>query len=250
MRQVCSDVLTAVRKTHVLAADFEILTLHAVRLDIEMRPSSVFVGATAVYFCLICLLSLASSQIAGCDTLNCEQESDNADPQCPLASDGIGTTTFQSNLTADGPLSWTIVGNTDDLTNPGAPKGAERLTKSFHLGTPPSLLLQHADFHGCSLLYYKITSALQTVPRFDDFANFGCDTVLGGQCAQDLLAQARQALTDRLSTDLSPEDGVCTSVQLALQNTKVPNSCNLPFGKTSWGSIGVSGKLLLVLPTI
>lgn len=193
--------------------------------------------------CLVCLSSLASSQILGCDTLDCGHESDDADPQCPLPGDGVGTTTFQSNLTAYGPLSWTVVGNTDDLINPGAPKGAERLTKSFYLGTPSSILLQNADFHGCSLLYYNITAALQTVPGFDDFANFGCDTVLGRQCAQDLLEQARQALTDRLSADPSPEDGVCTPVQLALQNRRMPDSCNLPFGRTSWGSIDVSGKL-------
>ncbi len=203
-----------------------------------MRSSSIFIGSTTSFLCLAVLCSPAASQIAGCDNLDCEQDSDNK--SCPLAGDGVGTITFQSNVTVKGPLTWSIVGNTDRFTTQEAPKHAKRIMKSFYLGTPPTLLLQDADFRGCSLVFSHITSALQTVPGYDDFPNFGCDTVLGSQCATDVLEQARQGLSDGLSAT-SIGTFTCESVGKMLTGS-LPDSCHLPFGRSSWGPISVAGE--------
>lgn len=215
-------------------------SLFPIQNRFRMRCSLLSVGITATFFCLAGLCSIAASQIVGCDSLKCERESDTSD--CPLAEDGVGTTTFQSNVTTDGPLSWSVVGNTDRFTTQRASQGAKRIMKSFYLGTPSTLLVQNADFRGCSLVFFNISAALQTVPGYVDFPNFGCDTVLGSQCATDLLEQARQELNSKLSAS-SLEYSVCDTIGEILTET-LPDSCRLPFGRTSWGPINVAGTCL------
>ena len=205
-----------------------------------MRTSSLFLGSTAGLLCLAALCSLAIAQIVGCDSLDCAQgSSDDNTLTCPLSSDGVGTTIFQSNVTTDGPLTWSLIGDTDRFTTQQAPKNAKRIIKSFFFGTPSSLLLQDPDFHGCSFMFFNITSALQTVPGYSDFPHFGCDTVLGEQCANDLQQQARQELTDRVAAN--GPDPFCDNIRKVLQ-ASMPDSCRLPFGRTSWGNINEAGK--------
>ena len=192
-------------------------------------------------FCLIALASVASSGIVGCDTLDCRLENDKNHENCPFAGDGVGTTVLQSNITADGPLTWSIVGNTDRYTMQQASKSDRRLMKYLYLGTPHSFQIQNADYHACTVTLFNITAALQVVPGYDDFPNFSCDTVLGGQCAKDLLAQARGRLDEALLPGGSSEYP-CKTVADALMAESLPLSCNLPFGETSWGYIGTDGE--------
>ena len=153
----------------------------------------------------------------------------------------MGATSFESNVTTDAPLTWTVVGNSDRFTTEQAPRGAKRIMKNFYLGTPSSLRVQDGNFHGCSLLFFNITSALQTVPGFSDFPNFSCDTVLGNQCVTDLLSQARSQLDDRLASASPTEPADCRQIGKTLSDS-LPDSCRLPFGRTSWGPINVIGK--------
>jgi hypothetical protein len=160
----------------------------------------------------------------------------------------VGAISFDSNVTTDGPLTWTIVGNTDRFSAPPDPKGSKRKWKSFYLGTPQSLLLENANFHGCSLAFFNISSALQVVPGYSDFTNFGCDTVLGNQCATDVLAQAQEELTNRLAAISSTDRDVCGLVEDAIRSRGVPGSCNLPFGRNTWGLINPAGTLTAIFP--
>ena len=214
-----------------------------VSLTTKMKMFGASANVGTILCSLIALASVVASRIVGCDTLDCRLEDDENKNNCPLSDDGVGTTTFQSNATSDGPLTWSVVGNTDRFTTQEASKGAKRIMKSFYLGTPSTLLLQNADFRGCSLVFFNITPALQTVPGYDDFPNFGCDTVLGSQCATDLLEQARQELNSRLSA--SPLGSVCDAIGKVLTDT-LPHSCRLPFGRTSWGPINVVGTCLKI----
>lgn len=204
-----------------------------------MRTS--FCGLTGIATpCLaITLLSSASAQIVGCDTLDCGEESSRSDDgSCTFFDGAVGAISFPSNVSTSGPLTWTVAGWSDDKLDPGSPRGARRLTKEFYFGTPPEVRLENAGFHGCGLVFFNITPALQLVAGFDDFSTFGCGTVLGDQCAQDLLEQTRGVLEDNLA--VPPEDiSVCNAVRQSLEAAPLPSSCSLPFGRTSWGEIGL-----------
>ena len=203
-----------------------------------MRTSFCCLTGIAISCFAITLLPSASAQIVGCDTLGCGEESSGSDDDCTLFDEDVGAISFPSNVSTSGPLTWTVVGWSDDKVDSGSPRGARRLTKEFYFGTPPEVKLENAGFHGCGLFFLNITPALQLVAGFDDFSTFGCGTVLGDQCVQDLLEQTRGVLEDNLAV---PPEGisVCDAVRQSVEAAPLPSSCNLPFGRTSWGAIGL-----------
>lgn len=189
---------------------------------------------------LVHLLSAANAELLGCNATNCPTPDNSASTACIPYQDGIGITSFNSNITHDGPLTWTIGVSTQDVEH-----GKDRFWKNFLLGTPPTIdITETTDFAACTFLFSNITTALQVPPQFNDFAHFSCDTVLGGGCARDLVQQAADKLQAQLgnssTTEMTPGQK-CAAVRDTLQG-RLPDSCKLPSGVSSWGDISVQRK--------
>ena len=107
-----------------------------------MRPHILSLALTGSVFVLLSTIRPASSQIFGCDGPNIEcpskQAAADSDAElCGYNEDGTGVVSFDSNITSEGPLSWTVRA-TDGPKSNAYPRRTGRL---FYLGTPPSLHL-------------------------------------------------------------------------------------------------------------
>lgn len=194
-----------------------------------MRPSSFCFTFTTTSFFLLCLIHHSSAQLVGCDGNGVDCPAENTKVDSGVCSykgtqDGIGIVSFDSNVTSDGPLTLTLF-EWDEETPTG-----DFTTRGFYLGSPPALNFGSVtDFGACSLsLGSDIAAALQLPSGFNDFANFGCDAVMGESCAQDLVSQVRAELV-LLLTDNS-YDGLhpCMRVGERLSNATLPESCVVP----------------------
>jgi len=123
-------------------------------------------------------------------------------------------------------LTWTLFEWDEPETSPENPF----TTKGFYLGSPSSLSFRNVtDFGACAIsLASNITGALQLPIGFNDFANFGCDTVMGQSCAQDLVSQVRDELLGLLNDTTYDGKHPCLRVGERLQNTPLPTSCVEP----------------------
>lgn len=137
----------------------------------------------------ILLSDSSTSQIFGCDGpgVKCSTKSTKADPGTICAytdhasDDGIGIVSLRSMIASIRPLTWTLTSG----DGKGWPFYA---THNFWLGYPPSLNLGYqTDFGGCAMSMLNISWTLQAPPGFDDFAHFGCHTVMGEACQRDLI---------------------------------------------------------------
>jgi len=195
-----------------------------------MRASSFCFTFTTTTFFLLCLIRQSASQIVGCDGNNVDCPSENAKGSGAClhegTQDGIGIVSFESNITSDGPLTWTLFEWDEPETSPENPF----TTKGFYLGSPSSLSFRNVtDFGACAIsLASNITGALQLPIGFNDFANFGCDTVMGQSCAQDLVSQVRDELLGLLNDTTYDGKHPCLRVGERLQNTPLPTSCVEP----------------------
>jgi hypothetical protein len=127
---------------------------------------------------------------------------------------------FNSNVTSDGPLSWTVISGQDGH----GPEGKPWSYRGLWLGSPPSVnFLDVSGYGACAIQLYNITPALQLPSGFTDYANFGCHTVLG-QARAELLRTLNDNTTDHLGFA-----GPCSVVQERLSSTRLPDSCVLPF---------------------
>ena len=114
-----------------------------------MRSASLPFAQTASVF-FFCSLRLCFAQIVGCDGAGITCPTKDARPRggvCSYSERGIGIATFDSNITEDVPLTWTITGEDD--------------TRAFYLGTPPSLdLAKITDYGACALIVSNASSVL------------------------------------------------------------------------------------------
>lgn len=195
-----------------------------------MRASSCCFTFTTTTFFILCLIRQSSSQIVGCDGNNVDCPSANAKDSGACShegvQDGIGIVSFESNITSDGPLTWTLLEWDEPKTSHDNPF----TTRGSYLGSPASLNFRDVtDFGACAIsLASNITSALQLPSSFNDFANFGCDTVMGQSCAQDLVSQVRDELMGLLNDTSYDGSDACLRVGERLQNTPLPASCVEP----------------------
>jgi hypothetical protein len=196
-----------------------------------MKSSLLSLTVTVTAFVLLSTVRHCSAQIAGCDAsgMDCPTKATaSKDGICSFDSGDIGVVSFDSNITSDGPLTWTVAA-ADGKGNGAYPKYSAR---SFFLGTPSSLNLRDTtDFGACSTVFWNFTANLQLPAGFTDFANFGCHSVMGDQCAQDVAAQARSELA-RLLND-STHDPVqrfpCETIQDRMSAAGPPESCREAF---------------------
>ena len=140
------------------------------------------------------LFRISYSQIVGCDGLNvdCPTKKDAADSSiCSIDNGNIGVVSFDSNVSSTGPLTWTITQSND---GGGSSRDPYDL-KDFWLGSPPQLDFQNVtNYAACSMILAMDSSTLQLPASFNDFESFGCPTVLGDECAADILSRVRDEM--------------------------------------------------------
>lgn len=202
-----------------------------------MKPCVICFAPNAFIPLLLTFVRPAFSQIVGCDgpDVECPTKQTATDGGvCGHNEDGIGIVSFDSNITADGPLTWTVRTSETAATN-DYPRNSGRL---FYLGTPPSLNLRDVtNFGACTAILWNVTSALQLPSEFNDLGNFGCNTVMGAQCAQDVVAQTRNELL-RLLGDSSydaRQGSPCDVVAGRISKLSPPESCGGLFNADRYG---------------
>ncbi len=140
---------------------------------------------------------------------------------CCESDQQVAFTSFNSNITDQGPLTWSVTSNSDkDPLN----KSITRYWRGFYLSSPPSLNLSDVtDFSGCGIYLYNITAALQIDESFSDYPSFSCTTVMSSECQRDLLQQASDEIIS-----MAPEtnlDFTCESFAANIAEQRIPESC-------------------------
>lgn len=188
----------------------------------------------------ICVSILAnhhvSAQVVGCDVLDCPAAG------CTLGKTTntfIGTTSFNTSISPDGPLTWTVGASTDETT---ANLSDVTFTKNFYLGFPPSLDLARPStpaFAGCALFFEGIARSIP-LPGVTEYGSVTCSLTLQDACVNDLLAQATQQVQTLRSASSGSTASVCSALQSTLQ-ANPPTSCQSA-AQVSWGSIVAQGR--------
>ena len=147
-------------------------------------------------------------------------------------------TTFNSNITTDGPLMWTLKSHSDKALQKWEKSKLKRYWREFTISTPSTLDVGAVtDFAGCGIVFYNVTAALQVADGFNDYPNFSCDTVMNSQCQVDMIQQALNDL-DLLSNSSGSDPSSrlsCESLGERFKERAVPQSCNLSTQQPTWG---------------
>jgi hypothetical protein len=161
--------------------------------------------------------------------MDCPTKGDASDDNvCSFHKYEFGAVSFNSNITSDGPLTWTVA-SADGKGNGVYPNYSARL---FYLATPSSLdLSKVTDFGACALTFWNATVMLQVPPEFEDFEGFGCHSVMSPDCMQDLVGQARGELL-KLQINSSHDQPLafpCGEIQDRIARAGLPSSCRRVF---------------------
>ena len=177
------------------------------------------------------------SKIVGCDDVKCPTEGHPSGTiACSNANDGVGVASIESKVSDDGPLTWTVRGET--ISRPNGSSGWISYRKTFHLATPPSLDLNNGSFHGCSFLFSGITTVLQIDDGFHGWSKFECDTVMGDSCTKDMVTQIKTNLTSLLNTKPKlSELTLCGGLREFMEQAPLPDSCGAEGRLRRWGPI-------------
>jgi hypothetical protein len=190
-----------------------------------MRADTFSLATIITLLSTLSTVRRSAAQILGCDGdgIDCSTNDKNAKGICQpkLTKDGVGIVSFDSNITTDGPLTWTLT-ISDQKT-----AGEEYTDRSIWLGTPPSLNVSRiSHFGGCSVSMGNVTSALQLPPGFSGLEGFGCGTVMGESCAQSLVSRVHQELAEIVQNGtLDGHASPCTLLVDRLQGAQFPSSC-------------------------
>ena len=213
-----------------------------------MRPTSLSFGLTIAAFLLLNFAKFTSGQIAGCDAdgITCYNRTSKVkDGICSYdaTKTGIGIVSLNSNITSDGPLTWTL--SEYDAT----PKLGPFTGRDFYLGSPASLNFEHVtDFGACAFtLRSNVTAALQLPSGFNDFGGFSCDSVMSQTCAEDVTIMVRdelQRLLDGNGTELIGHS-VCDTIVRNLFEQPYPDSCTAAFKSDQFLAGSSTGKYFL-----
>jgi len=196
-----------------------------------MRTAQSYIGALPLL--LISLSRPTTAQLVGCDVVACPNGNSN-EPECAIGNitaSELGIASLNSTISPQ-PLTWTVAGSTIyDSTN----SSEVLLTKSFYLGTPPSLDLNSSEsFSGCALFFEGMTTILRFNGTDQDTAVGTCGDAMGSQCVTDLLSQAKSKLSS-FAGNSGVNSSVCAQLQSALEDS-APKTCTNATGG-SWGVI-------------
>ncbi|KIX04725.1 uncharacterized protein Z518_05595 [Rhinocladiella mackenziei CBS 650.93] len=188
--------------------------------------------------CLLILIRRASSQqqqqqLVGCDVLGCQTDG------CTLGNTTnalLGTASFNTSISPDGPLTWTVGVSTEEPSNNAT---QALFTKNFYLGYPPSLDLASAsDFSGCALIFEGIAKSLP-LNSITQYGTVTCGETLQDACVNDLVSQAQQQVQTLRTADGTNSTTVCASLQPVIERSPPP-SCQ-SIAQVTWGSIIAKG---------
>lgn len=199
-----------------------------------MRPQLLCFALTANTFFILGIIRPATAQLVGCNgsQVDCPTKGSTAGGGICSYEGDIGVVSFDSNITSAGPLTWTAK---QSEAKGSKATGGRYTYNEFWLGSPPSLNFQNVtEFAGCSVTFNNVSNALQLPAGFNDFQNFGCPTVMGERCTQDIVAQVRSEFisilngyADNDTLSIPP----CWEIQQRLTGATLPGSCNLPLEK-------------------
>lgn len=171
----------------------------------------------------------------------------------------MGVATFMSNITSEGPLTWSVESST---IPDGQNKSETDYQKLFYLSTPPSLNLSTIeDFSGCGIALLGITGALQNNSIEEAGPGTSCDAVMGLQCRHDIVTAALETLNltlapenlQRNSYRVSMLDAMCGDIANSIGRQLIPSSCSfaghLDYGISS-GSRKYSDTVSILVPKI
>lgn len=195
--------------------------------------------ATALPFVLLLSLRGMNAQLVGCGTISCPTAGDSPQPLCVIGNatnEQIGVASVNTSVSSD-PLTWTVgTAATTDPTN----TSATLWTKSFYLGTPPSLDLNGSlPYTGCALFFEGVSTNLQFNNTRAAVTKGSCSDAMSGPCVDDLLSLATTQIAS-LVKNPSNDSTVCAQLQSALQDS-VPGSCNAVHDG-NWGQITSKGQ--------
>ncbi|OAG41705.1 hypothetical protein AYO21_04169 [Fonsecaea monophora] len=193
------------------------------------RGSLPYRNIWALAICLSLLVQHTSSQLVGCDVLDCNGGADN---ECTLGnttSSFIGTASFNSSLSPNNaPLTWTVGASSSNASG-------ITFTKNFYLGAPPSMnLASPAGFAGCALFFEGIARSLP-LNGVTEYGTVTCSQTLQDVCVNDLLAQAKKQVQTLGSTNNLDNGAVCTALQTTME-ANPPQSCQT-IATVTWGTI-------------
>ncbi|OAP60613.1 hypothetical protein AYL99_05615 [Fonsecaea erecta] len=195
----------------------------------DRRGHVVLCHTWVLAICLLLLIQQTSSQLVGCDVLDCNGGANN---ECTLGnttSSFIGTASFNTSLSpSNAPLTWTVgasSSNSNDIT----------FTKNFYLGYPPSMNLANpSGFAGCALFFEGIARSLP-LNSVTEYGPVTCGQTLQDACVNDLLSQAKMQVQTLGSTTNLDNHSVCTALQTTME-ANPPQSCQT-IATVTWGTI-------------
>ena len=200
-----------------------------------MRSAPFHCAMLLTSLTLLCIIQFSRAQVVGCDGsgITCPTKDSATDTEiCRLSDDGIGIVSFDSNVTSDGPLTWTV--NTHD----GKFGNDDASFRFPFLGSPPSLNFEEvSDYEGCVIPFWKATNALQLPSASTNLATYGCPTVMGPSCAQQIVDRVRSELVSVVndpSFDPLTQGRPCGVVWNNLKGTDLPESCAAAFNETKF----------------
>lgn len=179
----------------------------------------------------------SKAQLVGCDAVGCPLNQYNR-PQCEignLTAQEIGVANLSTSISPK-PLTWTLsTSASSDPTN----SSQEVFTRTFYLGTPPSLDLQTlTTYQSCALFFEGISSNL-AFPLHDLDTDVGtCSDAMGLACVNNLMVQANSTLSNIMAGN-NDTITICQTLETMLRDN-APHTCaNATNG--SWGNISVKG---------
>ncbi|RMZ84981.1 hypothetical protein DV738_g189, partial [Chaetothyriales sp. CBS 135597] len=191
-----------------------------------MRRAPLFLTSVTAAFIVLFIVSPAASQLVGCDAegIDCSIDSDGGTGVCQerLLEDGLGIVSFETNLTTDGPFTWTLTQSEEVSLN------LPYTNRQFWLGMPPSLNTSDIDgVAGCAMVMTNLTNVLQPPPD-SDFSNFGCGTVMGDDCAADIFSIIQQELSSIVRNGTA---NPCQVLNEQIEDLQIPfpQSCQSQF---------------------
>lgn len=183
-----------------------------------------------------------AQDLVGCEAVNCPNEYENRNsPTCQVESTDmtlVGLLFIESPLSEDD-LTWTIgdsgLRSTTSTYN-------RTVTRSFYLGTPPSLDLTSSKLvhRGCAIFVispdrgaYQVH--LQSAPQY---ANGACGELMGEDCVGDLTAKIEVLAQSNADGDV---ESFCASIVEGLQAASL-SSCDILSQPTRFEAVALTGS--------
>ncbi|EXJ82005.1 hypothetical protein A1O1_08073 [Capronia coronata CBS 617.96] len=169
-----------------------------------------------------------SSQLVGCDVLGCQ----NGCHLGNVTTSFIGTTFFNTTVSPDAPLTWTVGASTQESSSNSTEL---EFVKNFYLGYPSSAkIASTSEIVGCALFFEGIAKSI-TLNGTLEYGPVTCGQTLGDDCVNDLVSQAQRQVKSLSDPSDSNTASVCFTLQARLE-AQPPASCRST-ATVTWGNV-------------